>query len=113
MFAPCGAGCSKHVEAADEWAANAVAAPTAAEKAADSVLGADDPDAGKSFQQILLEKKTKGVGTGERVLRTTERPAHMAKNRLNLPDELPLDWRAYAEHFPSNQPVSNQGGTQL
>lgn len=39
-----------------------------------------------------------GVGAGERVIRTTEKPAHLAKNRLNLPDELPLDWTAYAEH---------------
>lgn len=46
-------------------------------------------------------KKAKGIGTGERILRTTERPAHVAKNRLNLPEELPLDWNAYAGHFPS------------
>ena len=32
---------------------------------------------------------------GERVMRTAERPAHVAKNRLNLPDEFPLDWRIY------------------
>ena len=61
-WAPCGPGCEKKVEAQDEWAANAVAAPSAEAKAADTVLAADDPDAGKSFQQILLEKKTKGVG---------------------------------------------------
>jgi len=39
--------------------------------------------------------KHRGVGTGQRIIRTTERPAHVAKNRLNLPDELPLDWRIY------------------
>ncbi|MEX0718031.1 MAG: ATP-binding protein [Planctomycetaceae bacterium] len=44
-------------------------------------------------------KKAKGIGTGERILRTTERPAHVAKNRLNLPDELPLDWNEYATFF--------------
>jgi hypothetical protein len=44
-------------------------------------------------------KKAKGIGTGERILRTTERPAHVAKNRLNLPEELPLDWNAYAQSF--------------
>ena len=43
--------------------------------------------------------RTRGIGTGDRILRTTERPAHMAKNRLNLPEELPLDFRAYAEHL--------------
>lgn len=44
--------------------------------------------------------RTLGIGTGERVLRTTHRPSHVAKNRLNLPDEIPLNWNAYAEHFP-------------
>lgn len=40
----------------------------------------------------------KGVGSGARVLKTTERPSHQAKNRLGLPDELPFSWDAYA-HF--------------
>lgn len=66
----------------------------------------------KTSDEGFNRKKAKGVGTGERVLRTTERPAHMAKNRLNLPDELPLDWQAYAEHFAIDPPVSNHGGTQ-
>ena len=48
-------------------------------------------------------KRAQGIGTGERILRTTERPAHMAKNRLNLPDELPLDWEAYAKYFPTSK----------
>ena len=43
--------------------------------------------------------RVRGIGTGDRILRTTERPAHMAKNRLGLPDELPLQFDAYAEHF--------------
>ncbi|MGC1276556.1 MAG: ATP-binding protein [Planctomycetaceae bacterium] len=43
--------------------------------------------------------RTRGIGGGDRILRTTERPAHMAKNRLGLPDELPLDYRVYAEHL--------------
>ena len=37
-------------------------------------------------------KKAKGKGTGERIIRTTERPAHLAKNRLSLPEEIPLSW---------------------
>jgi hypothetical protein len=47
-------------------------------------------------------KGTRGIGMGERILRTTERPAHMAKNRLNLPEELPLEWEAYAHYFTTN-----------
>jgi hypothetical protein len=42
------------------------------------------------------KETVKGIGTGERVMRTTERPAHVAKNRLSLPDEMPLDFAAYA-----------------
>jgi len=45
-------------------------------------------------------KRTHAIGTGERIIRTQERPAHVAKNRLGLPDELPLDWKAYARFFP-------------
>jgi len=49
------------------------------------------------------KKITQGIGTGERVLRTTERPSHLAKNRLNLPEEIPLNWEAYSQHLPQNQ----------
>jgi hypothetical protein len=44
-------------------------------------------------------ERAKGIGTGERILKTTERPTHLAKNRLSLPDEMPLDWREYAKHY--------------
>jgi len=50
------------------------------------------------------KKKAKGIGTGERLIRTMERPAHVAKNRLNLPEELPLDWNEYAKFFDANAP---------
>lgn len=53
----------------------------------------------KQTEEGFGRKGTRGIGTGERILRTSERPAHMAKNRLNLPDEIPLDWNAYANHF--------------
>ena len=52
----------------------------------------------KTQSEGFDRKRTQGIGTGERVLRATERPAHLAKNRLNLPDELPLDYRIYAAH---------------
>ena len=51
----------------------------------------------KTSDEGFNRKKAKGKGTGERVVYTTERPAYVAKNRLNLPDELPLDWNVYAE----------------
>ena len=52
----------------------------------------------KSTDEGFNRKRVQGVGSGERVLKTTERPAHVAKNRLSLPDELPLDFRVYAAH---------------
>jgi hypothetical protein len=63
----------------------------------------------KQTDEGFNRKKAKGVGTGERIMYTTERPSHMAKNRLNLPDELPLSWQHYANHF--NQPVPLTGAT--
>lgn len=39
-------------------------------------------------------KKVRNVDP-ERVMRTCEGPTHVAKNRLKMPPELPLEWRAY------------------
>ncbi len=53
----------------------------------------------KQTEEGFDRKRTQGIGTGERIVRTVERPAHMAKNRLNLPEEMPLDWNVYAQHL--------------
>ncbi|MBA3936224.1 MAG: ATP-binding protein [Planctomycetes bacterium] len=50
--------------------------------------------------------RVQGLGSGERVLKTTERPSHLAKNRLNLPDELPLAWSAFAALLPGAVPAT-------
>jgi len=63
----------------------------------------------KTTDEGFNRKKTKGTGTGERIIRTTERPAHVAKNRLNLPDELPLDWTAYEQYLPNLNGGKNHG----
>jgi hypothetical protein len=63
----------------------------------------------KTTDEGFNRKKTKGTGTGERIIRTTERPAHVAKNRLNLPDELPLDWTAYEQYLPNLNGGENHG----
>lgn len=44
-------------------------------------------------------KRGRGVGTGERVLYTEERPGWWAKNRYGLPAELPLSWSSFLEHL--------------
>lgn len=41
--------------------------------------------------------RTRGIGSGERVLYTEERPAWLAKNRFDLPPEMPMDWEEFAK----------------
>ncbi|MCW5753121.1 MAG: ATP-binding protein [Phycisphaeraceae bacterium] len=60
----------------------------------------------KTTKEGFDRKRTQGVGTGERIIRTTERPAHVAKNRLNLPDEIPLDYRVYAAFVRGENPLA-------
>ena len=43
------------------------------------------------------KKVRRGIGTGERVMFTEERPAFVAKNRYGLPAELPLDYEHLAK----------------
>jgi hypothetical protein len=38
--------------------------------------------------------RSRGIGTGRRLLHVVEKPAYVAKNRFALPDTLPLDWSA-------------------
>ena len=45
-------------------------------------------------------KVTKASGGIERVMYTTEKPSHLAKNRLDLPDELPFAWSELAKYLP-------------
>jgi len=61
----------------------------------------------KQTEEGFNRKRSQGIGTGERIIRTQERPAHVAKNRLNLPEELPLDWNAYAYYLTTD---NTQGG---
>jgi len=66
----------------------------------------------KKLDEGFSQTRTQGIGTGERIIRTSERPAHVAKNRLNLPDEFPLDWNVYAKHLVATPVVAavNKGG---
>jgi hypothetical protein len=50
------------------------------------------------------KKAVRGVGGGDRMLYTTERPAFLAKNRYGLPDSVPLDWSALAAAIPYYTP---------
>lgn len=55
------------------------------------------------------KKKAQG---GERVMYTTHKPAWDAKNRFNLPDELPLDFKPLAFIFENQAPVQGQQPVQ-
>jgi hypothetical protein len=58
----------------------------------------------KGTDEGFNRSRVQGLGSGERVLKTTERPSHLAKNRLNLPDELPLAWSEIARFLPGPAP---------
>lgn len=45
------------------------------------------------------QTRSRGIGSGERLMYTEERPAYWAKNRYSLPHELPLSWAALTDHM--------------
>jgi hypothetical protein len=61
---------------------------------ADEVLFANYKVYTKTVDEGFGKKTVKALGAGERVVYTTERPTHDAKNRLGLPDEIAMDWSA-------------------
>jgi len=73
---------------------------------ADEVLFANYRVLTRTSNEGFDRKRVQGIGTGERVLRTTERPAHVAKNRLGMPEEIPLDFATYAAFVRGEQPDS-------
>ena len=42
-----------------------------------------------------FKEKTRAVGTGERVIYTSEKPAYLAKNRLGITENLKMNWSDY------------------
>jgi len=64
----------------------------------------------KTTNEGFDRKRVVGLGAGERIVRTTERPAHVAKNRLSLPDEFPLDYRLYAAFVRGENPLAGDAG---
>ncbi len=55
------------------------------------------------------KKRSRGVGTGERIMYTTERPAFTAKNRYSLPHELPLDYPIFEQALLAAREAGPQG----
>lgn len=46
------------------------------------------------------KKAVRGVGGGDRMIYSNERPAFLAKNRFGMPDSLPLSWPDLAATIP-------------
>jgi len=59
------------------------------------------------------KERVRAIGGGERALFCTEQPTHLAKNRYNLPPEVPMNWApilagitaAFTPAAPAAQPV--------
>ncbi len=66
---------------------------------ADIVAFANFVVATKSEEVGIGSKKTRGLGSGERVLHTQEKPAFKAKSRWRIPDKMPLDYDTFAGHL--------------
>ena len=47
------------------------------------------------------KKIIRGVGGGDRIIYTEERPAFVAKQRYDMPASIPMTWIAIAEHIPA------------
>ena len=59
-----------------------------------------------------FSKKSKGIGQGERVLYTEERPAFLAKSRMELPFEIDIPkidgWAAISQHININKTTTEE-----
>lgn len=74
---------------------------------ADEVLFATYKTFTRKTDEGFGRERAVGVGTGERIMKTCERPGFLAKNRLGLPEELPLDFESYKAYLP---PLGNISG---
>lgn len=50
-------------------------------------------------------KRVRGVSTGARIVHTERTAAFDAKNRYNLPTEMPLDWQTFADAIAAQRPA--------
>jgi hypothetical protein len=57
------------------------------------------------------QKRTIAISGDEgRILKTTEAPSHVAKNRLGMPPEIPLSYFEYAKYLTPSNPSGNVAG---
>lgn len=65
--------------------------------------------------ETTKEDRKRAVGQGKRIIWWEERPSHLAKNRYNLPANMPLDWATFAaalkEHKTKTTPADSATST--
>ena len=79
---------------------------------ADEVLFANYKVFTKEIKEGFNQKRNVGIDGGGRVLHTTEAPGWVAKNRLNLPPEMPLAYSEYQKYLPTKKEVKNVKSTK-
>ena len=82
-----------------------VKASALVQESVDTILFAKQKTVTKTENLGFGNTRTRGITTGERVVCTVETPAYVAKNRYNLPAELPLTWSAFADAI--NQQITS------
>lgn len=90
--------------------------PRLNEKAANLISAWSDAHLFAAFKVYTKETEAgfnkdvrRGVGSGERIIYTSERPAYMAKNRYALPHEIAFSWQAFVNAIPvpsTDQPAT-------
>jgi len=86
-----------------------------AEEVSDIILFADMKTFITTEESGFNQKRTRAISSGNRVIYTQMTSSFTAKNRYNLPPELPLDWLAFQEAMNKNRTEnkpSNQQTTQ-
>lgn len=78
------------------------------QESVDCILFARHKTIMKTEELGFGNKRTRGISTGERVICTVETPAYIAKNRYNLPPELPLSWQAFADAIAASKAAIKQ-----
>jgi hypothetical protein len=59
----------------------------------------------ETFSVAKKNERAKGVSSGARIIHTERTAAYDAKNRYDLPSELPLDWEAFAAAVRAHAPA--------
>jgi hypothetical protein len=67
----------------------------------------------KTEDQGFNKVRKVAIGGQERFIRTTENAAIVAKNRLNLPEEIPMSFAEFAKYLPSLSSNNNGSGNVL